>query len=62
MVRFGEALLDRIPLVRTIYSAVKNFVEIVLGPGSQSFKKVLLIQYPRQGVYSLAFQTAYRSG
>ena len=58
MVRFGEALLDRIPLVRTIYSAVKNFVEIVLGPGSQSFKKVLLIQYPRQGVYSLAFQTS----
>ena len=58
MVRFGEAMLDRIPLVRTIYSAVKNFVEIVLGPGSQSFKKVLLIQYPRRGVYSLAFQTS----
>ncbi|MEM1262356.1 MAG: DUF502 domain-containing protein [Pseudomonadota bacterium] len=58
LVKFGESVLDRIPLVRTIYSAVKNFAEIVLGPGSDSFKKVLLIQYPRQGVYSLAFQTS----
>ncbi len=58
LVAFGESVLDRIPLVRTVYSAVKNFAEIVLGPGSQSFKKVLLIQYPRKGVYSLAFQTS----
>ncbi|MEL7535952.1 MAG: DUF502 domain-containing protein [Pseudomonadota bacterium] len=58
MVKFGEAILERIPLVRTIYSAVKNFAEIVLGPGSDSFKKVLLIEYPRKGVFSLAFQTS----
>ncbi|MEM8984891.1 MAG: DUF502 domain-containing protein, partial [Pseudomonadota bacterium] len=49
LVKVGEGVLDRIPFVRTIYSAVKNFAEIVLGPGSDSFKKVLLIQYPRQG-------------
>lgn len=58
MVAFGESMLERIPLVRSIYSAVKNFAEIVLGPGGQSFKKVLLIQYPRKGVWSLAFQTS----
>lgn len=62
MVAFGESVLERIPLVRSIYSAVKNFAEIVLGPGGQSFKKVLLIQYPRKGVWSLAFQTSTHLG
>ena len=53
-----ESLLDRIPIVRAIYSAAKNFAEIVFSDSSQSFKKVLLIEYPRKGLYSLAFQTA----
>lgn len=53
-----EALLDRIPVVRAIYSAAKNFAEIVFSDNSQSFKKVLLIEYPRKGLFSLAFQTS----
>lgn len=53
-----ESLLDRIPVVRAIYSAAKNFAEIVFSDSSQSFKKVLMIEYPRKGLYSLAFQTA----
>ena len=44
-----EALLDRIPVVRSIYSAAKNFAEMVFSDSSQSFKHVLLIQYPREG-------------
>ena len=57
-----ESLLDRIPVVRAIYSAAKNFAEIVFSDSSQSFKKVLLIEYPRKGLYSLAFQTASELG
>ena len=57
-----EALLDRIPVVRSVYSAAKNFAEIVFSDSSQSFKHVLLIQYPREGLYSLAFQTATELG
>ncbi len=57
-----ESLLERIPFVRAIYSAAKNFAEIVFSDSSQSFKKVLLIEYPRKGIYSLAFQTATRLG
>lgn len=57
-----ESLMDRIPVVRAIYSAAKNFTEIVFSDSSQSFKKVLLIQYPRKGLYSLAFQTSSRLG
>lgn len=57
-----ERLLDRIPVVRAIYSAAKNFAEIVFSDTSTSFKKVLLIEYPRKGLYSLAFQTASELG
>jgi len=57
-----ESLMDRIPVVRAIYSAAKNFAEMVFSDSSQSFKKVLLIQYPRKGLYSLAFQTSSQLG
>lgn len=53
-----ESLMERIPVVRAVYSAAKKFSEIVFSDSSQSFKKVLLIEYPRKGLYSLAFQTA----
>ena len=58
LVDLYESLLSRIPLVRTVYGAVKNFAEIVLSDNGTSFKKVLLIEYPRRGVYSIAFQTS----
>jgi uncharacterized membrane protein len=53
-----ESLLDRIPIVRTIYGGAKNFAEIVFSDSNDSFNKVLLIEYPRKGIYSLAFQTS----
>lgn len=52
-----ERLLGRIPLVRTVYSGVKRFAETVLGDSSTSFRKVMLIEYPRKGMWTLAFQT-----
>ena len=57
-----ESLMDRIPVVRSIYSAAKNFAEIVFSDTSQSFKQVLLIEYPRKGLFSLAFQTSSKLG
>lgn len=57
-----ESLMDRIPVVRSVYSAAKNFAEIVFSDSSQSFKNVLLIEYPRKGLFSLAFQTATELG
>jgi uncharacterized membrane protein len=58
MVDWYESLLARIPLVRTIYGGVKNFAQVVFSETGSSFKKVLLIQYPRPGIYSMAFQTS----
>lgn len=62
LVNWWESVLERIPVVRSIYSAAKNFAEVVFSDSSQSFKKVLLIEYPRKGVYSLAFQTSTNLG
>ena len=58
LVSFYESLLARIPLVRTVYSSIKHFAEVVLSESATSFRKVLLIEYPREGLYSLAFQTS----
>ncbi len=62
MVGLWESLLERIPVVRSVYSAAKNFAEMVFSDSSQSFKKVLLIEYPRKGLYSPAFQTSSALG
>ena len=58
LVRLWEDLLNRIPFVRAIYSGVKSFSSTLLSSSSKSFKKVLLIEYPRRGIWTIAFQTA----
>ena len=62
LVSFWESVLRRIPLVRTIYSAAKQFAEIVFTDSAQSFNRVMLIEYPRKGLYSLCFQTSAKLG
>lgn len=56
-VELGDALVSRIPLVRSIYNGVKQVTETMFTPGGRSFRKVLLVEYPKSGVYSIAFQT-----
>ena len=62
IVESWDSFLDRIPLVRSIYSPLKKFSELVLSDQTQSFSKVLLIEYPRKGIYSLCFQTSKELG
>lgn len=57
VVVLGESLLDRVPLLRTVYSGVKRLTETVLGDSGTSFRKVLLVEYPRRECWTLAFQT-----
>ena len=57
-----ESLLSRIPLVRSIYMGVKQLMEMLFSPSGQSFRKVLLIEYPRAGLWTLAFQTGITVG
>jgi len=57
-VRWWEELMQRIPVVRSIYSGSKTFAETVFSGKSQAFSKVLMIQYPREGMWSIAFLSA----
>ena len=50
-------MLGRIPLVRTIYSSVKQVLETLFSSNSESFRRVVLIEYPRKDIWSLGFQT-----
>lgn len=61
LVSLWESILKRIPLVRTIYSSVKQILETVFSSG-QSFRKVLLVEYPRKGLWTLAFQSGTTRG
>jgi uncharacterized membrane protein len=57
LVGVGEEVLERIPFVRALYGGVKSFSETVLSNSGNSFKKVLLVEYPRAGAWSIGFQT-----
>jgi uncharacterized membrane protein len=54
---YGEEVLHRIPVVGSIYGGVKSFAESVLSQSS-SFRKVVMVEYPREGVWSIGFLTA----
>jgi uncharacterized membrane protein len=57
LVALWDAIVDRIPLVRSIHNAVKQVANTVFAKDGQSFRKVFLVEYPRKGLWSIAFQT-----
>lgn len=62
LARLGDRMVRQIPLVRGIYNALKQFVDAVFSDKGQSFKKAVLIEYPRKGLYSIAFVTGVSRG
>jgi len=59
---FWEYLLGRIPVVKTIYNSVKQVSDTLFAPGGQAFRKALLVQYPREGSWTIAFLTGRPGG
>lgn len=57
LVSVGEYLVDQIPLVRTVYTVAKQVMETLTSSQGDAFRRVLLIEYPRRGIWTLAFQT-----
>jgi uncharacterized membrane protein len=57
LVEFGDSIMKRIPIVRSVYTGVQQVTDTLLKPGGQSFRKVLMVEYPCPGVWSMAFQT-----
>lgn len=57
-VAYGEQLVARIPVVRTIYSAAKQLTETLFSGTGKSFRRVVMVEYPRTGCWTLGFVTA----
>jgi uncharacterized membrane protein len=57
-----EHLLARMPIVRGVYSAIKQIFETILRQQSQAFREVVLLQYPRPGVWTLGFISGVTKG
>jgi len=62
LLSFWENVLGRIPVVKTIYSGVKQVSDTLFAPGGQAFRKALLVQYPRAGSWTIAFLTGRPGG
>ena len=63
LVRFWERQLGRVPIARSIYGAVKQLLEAIFSSSSQqSFNRVVMLEYPRKGLYALAFTTGPARG
>ncbi|NQV60392.1 MAG: DUF502 domain-containing protein [Alphaproteobacteria bacterium] len=58
----GERLVNRMPVVRTIYGALKQVLETVLSQSSNSFRQAVLVEYPRRGIWTVAFVTGDTDG
>jgi uncharacterized membrane protein len=62
VVKTYEQVLDRIPFVRGVYLAVKQLLEQILSQDSDRFRRAVLVEYPRKGIYSIGFVTGVGAG
>ena len=62
VMRVWEGVLRRIPVVNSIYGGVKQVSDTLFTPGGQAFRKALLVQYPREGSWTIAFMTGQPGG
>jgi len=60
--RLADALVERIPLVRGIYQAIRQIVQTMVSKEGQGFKRVVLVEFPRPGLYTVAFVTGPTAG
>ncbi|HLB59328.1 MAG TPA: DUF502 domain-containing protein [Bdellovibrionota bacterium] len=57
MMRWFEHLVKKIPLVRNVYFALRQVMKTIAEPGAKQFRKVILVEFPRKGLYSIGFVT-----
>lgn len=61
-IRLSEYFVDRVPVIRTVYGAIKQIFETVMASQSQAFRDVVMLEYPRSGVWSIGFVTGTSKG
>ena len=57
IIKLGERIIQRLPIIRSVYGALKQIFESVLASSSESFREVVLVEYPRRGIWAIAFIT-----
>ena len=57
IIKLGESILNRMPVVRSIYGASKQILETVISTQSDAFREVVLVEYPRKGLWVIGFVT-----
>ena len=62
LIKLGESLLNRMPVVRSIYAATKQILETVMASQSDAFREVVLVEYPRRGMWVIGFVTGNTKG
>ncbi len=62
LLTWGESLVYKIPLIRGIYQALKQIVSAMMNTSGESFKRVVLVEFPRRGMYTVAFVTGIAAG
>ena len=62
LLKLGERILDNTPVVRSIYAAIKQIMETVMSTNSESFREVVLVEYPRKGIWVIGFVTGETKG
>jgi uncharacterized membrane protein len=62
IIRLGESLLNRMPVVRSIYGASKQILETIISSQSDAFREVVLVEYPRKGLWVIGFVTGGTKG
>ncbi len=62
LIRYGDSLIARIPLISTIYQAIKQLVESIFTREAKYFRRAILVEWPRKGVYAVAFVTREVNG
>ncbi|MDV7269702.1 DUF502 domain-containing protein [Thioclava sp. A2] len=62
LIRLGESIVDRMPVVRTVYSGLKQIAETVFNQGEEKFDKACIIEYPRPGLKAIAFVSSSAKG
>ena len=60
--RGSEQILARMPVIRNVHSAVKQILETVLAQQSNAFREAVLVEYPRRGIWAIAFITGRTEG
>jgi len=62
LIKLGERLVNSVPVIRSVYGAIKQIMETIMASQSDAFREVVLVEYPRKGIWAIGFVTGTTKG